>query len=91
MSIQSTGLSHWESSPPPITVSFQMAKKLSGLGLTKLWELAKEGRIEVVHVGRRTLITMRSLEALLTPRTASEPEQRRRGRPRKSSMAERMA
>jgi hypothetical protein len=42
MSIQSTGLGDWES---PLTVTFKTAKKLSGLGLTKLWELAKQGRM----------------------------------------------
>jgi hypothetical protein len=70
--------------PEPLTVTFPTGKKISGLGLTTLWKLGKEGRIELVHVGRRTLITFRSLKALLTPQAASEPEPRRkRGRPRK--------
>ena len=45
----------------PITVTFPTAKRLTGLGLTSLWKLAKEKRIEIVRVGRRTLITYRSL------------------------------
>jgi hypothetical protein len=35
-------ISDWES---PLTVTFKTAKKLSGLGLTKFWELAKQGRM----------------------------------------------
>ena len=86
MSIQSTGLSAWESAPAPLTVTFQTAKKLSGLGLTTLWKLVKEKRIEIVRIGGRSLITYRSLQALLTP-TASEPP-RRRGRPRKPTQGD---
>jgi hypothetical protein len=82
MSIPSTGLSDWDS---PLTVTFKTAKKLSGLGLTKLWGLAKQGRIELVHVDGRTLIWFPSLQALLTPRAASGPQllRPRRGRPHK--------
>jgi hypothetical protein len=69
----------------PLAVTFPTAKKITGLGLTTLWKLGKERRIELVRIGRRTLITMRSLEALLTPRAASEPQLLcpSRGRPRK--------
>jgi hypothetical protein len=72
--------------PPlePLTITFPTAKKISGLGLTTLWKLAKERRIKLVRVGRRTLIWFPSLKILLTPQAASEPEPRRkRGRPRK--------
>ena len=61
----------------PIAVTFATGKKLSGLGLTTLWKLASEGRIELVRVGRRTLITYRSLQALLTPQVGPEPTPRR--------------
>lgn len=70
----------------PIAVTFQTAKRISGLGLTTLWQLAKDKRIEVVHVGRRSLILYQSLERLLTPASeaCSAPEpRRRRGRPPK--------
>jgi hypothetical protein len=82
MFTQSTGLSDWES---PLTVTFQTARKLSGLGLTKLWGLAKQRRIELVYVDGRTLIWFPSLQALLTPRPASESQllRPRRGRPHK--------
>jgi hypothetical protein len=79
----------------PIALTFPDASRISGLGLTKLWELGREKRIEIVHVGRRTLITYRSLEKLLLPEladdgppslprdtTKAEPSHRRR-RPRK--------
>ena len=69
----------------PITVTFPTAKKITGLGLTTLWKLAKEKRIEIVRIGGRSLITYRSLQALLTP-TASEAP-RRRGRSRKPTQA----
>jgi len=86
MSIQPTGLSDWESAPAPLTVTFQTAKKLSGLGLTTLWKLVKEKRIEIVRIGGRSLITYRSLLALLTPTASEAPP--RRGRPRKPAQAE---
>jgi hypothetical protein len=90
VSIHSTGLSDSESAP--LTVTFQTAKKLSGLGLTKLWGLAKQGRLELVYVDGRTLIWFPSLRALLTPRPASDtqlPRPRRgRGRPRKAARLE---
>jgi len=56
--------------PKPITISFQTARKLSGLGLTKLWALAKANRLELVRVGRRTLIKFASLEKLLSGEAA---------------------
>jgi hypothetical protein len=72
-----------ESGFNPLAVTFSMAKKITGLGLTTLWKLGKEQRIELVRVGRRTLITFRSLQALLTPE--GNPQPRRRGRPRKQA------
>jgi hypothetical protein len=69
----------------PITVTVATARKISGLGNTTLWGLIKEQKLEVVHVGRRALITYRSLRALLAPsEAASEPFPRRRSRPRKN-------
>jgi hypothetical protein len=53
----------------PIAVTFAEARRISGLGLTTLWRLARERRIEVVRIGRRTLITYRSLAGLLLPST----------------------
>jgi len=68
---------------PVIAVTFPTAKRITGLGFTKLWQLGKEKQIEIVHVGRRALITFRSLEKLLLPATAPPHfPPRRRGRPR---------
>lgn len=53
--------------PKPLTVTVANARKISGLGNTTLWALIKAGKLETVHIGRRTLVTFRSLEALLTP------------------------
>jgi hypothetical protein len=78
-------LENTESELTPLAVTFRTAKKLSGLGFTKLWALAKQGRIQLVYVDRRTLISFPSLQALLTPQATSEPQLLRpsRGRPRK--------
>jgi hypothetical protein len=78
--------------PPfePITVTFPTGRAISGLGFTTLWKLGKEGRIQLVRVGRRTLITFRSLKVLLTPQTASDPAsqlRRKRGGLRKQAVS----
>ena len=51
----------------PITVTIAAARRLSGLGATTLWKLIKEKKLEVVKVGRRTLIVYETLERLLAP------------------------
>jgi excisionase family DNA binding protein len=51
----------------PLTVTVATAKKISGLGNTTVWGLIKQGKLEAVRIGRRTLVTFRSLEALLAP------------------------
>lgn len=68
---------------PPLAVTFPTARQLSGLGLTTLWRLARERQIEVVRIGRRTLITYRSLARLLLQPAPEPPQRRRRGRPPK--------
>jgi excisionase family DNA binding protein len=68
-------------SAKPITVTVATARKLSGLGNTTVWALLKGGQLDAVRVGRRTLITFRSLEALLSP--GSAPQCHGQGRPRK--------
>ena len=49
----------------PITVTIEGAKQATGLGTTKIYELINEGKLETVKVGRRTLIKVASLRALL--------------------------
>jgi len=88
VSILTTGLSDYEGAKP-LTVTVATAKRLSGLGNTTIWALIKDQTLETVHVGPRTLITYRSLEALLTPCLAPQARPRRgRGRLRKTGSAE---
>jgi len=65
----------------PLTVTVHTARKISGLGNTTIWKLIKERKLEAVYVGRRTLVTVRSLEQLLSPQDNSLP--RPKGRTRK--------
>ena len=53
--------------PPPrrLAYTFAEAGQASGLGQTSLWGMAGSGELEVVSVGRRKLITARSLEKRL--------------------------
>ena len=52
--------------PPPLTLTLHAARRLSGLGRTKLYQLMGDGRLESICVGRRRLIRYASLEALLS-------------------------
>jgi hypothetical protein len=68
MSVPSTGLSHHElHGQKPLTVTVTTARKLSGLGNTKIWELIKTHKLKTVSIGRRRLIVFASLEHLLSP------------------------
>ena len=84
MSIPSTAVSR--DSLKPITVTVAEAKRLSGLGHTKLWELIGSGVLETVRVGRRRLVIYASLCRLLAP--DGQSQLRRRGRPRKVTASE---
>lgn len=84
MSIPRTALSR--DSLKPITVTVAEAKRLSGLGHTKLWELIGSGVLETVRVGRRRLVIYASLCRLLAP--DGQSQLRRRGRPRKVTASE---
>jgi hypothetical protein len=64
----------------PLTVTVATARKISGLGNTTLWALIKDRRLQAVRIGRRTLITYCSLEALLAPDSGAEPKPRPRDR-----------
>jgi excisionase family DNA binding protein len=50
---------------PPLTVTVNEAKRISGLGRSKLYELIKQGRLESVRVDDRRLINWASLRRLL--------------------------
>ena len=49
----------------PITVTVKTARKLTGLGNTSVWKLIKDGRFRSVQVGKRRLIYLNSIKALL--------------------------
>lgn len=49
----------------PLAYSVSEACKVSSFGRTYLYQLIKEGRLEVRKFGKRTLITARSLRALI--------------------------
>lgn len=68
MSVPTTGLSHHElHGQKPLTVTIGTARKLSGLGNTKIWELIKHRKLDTISIGRRRLIVYASLERLLSP------------------------
>lgn len=49
----------------PQVVSVAQAKSLTGLGMTKLYELFADGTLSTVKVGRRRLVKISSIEKLL--------------------------
>jgi hypothetical protein len=76
MSIPSTGLSYHElHGLRPLAVSVSIARRLMGLGYTKIWEMIREKRLDVVRIDRRTLILYHSIERLLTPNDNEQPRQ----------------
>lgn len=54
----------------PLAVSVRTAATLLGVGTTTIWSLIATRRIEVIRIGRRTLATMSSLEALVASASA---------------------
>lgn len=49
----------------PLAYSVSEACKVSSIGRTYLYQLINEGRLEVRKIGKRTLITARSLRFLI--------------------------
>lgn len=54
--------------PEPITVSVATALRILGLGRSKFYELIQDEEIEVVKVGRRTLVLMASVRSFIESR-----------------------
>ena len=52
-------------SPDPLAYSEADACRVSSIGKTRLYALAKEGRLEMRKIGGRTLIPAASLRALI--------------------------
>jgi excisionase family DNA binding protein len=49
----------------PIAISVEEARKSLGIGRTKLYELVGQGRLKALKIGRRTLILVASIHALI--------------------------
>jgi excisionase family DNA binding protein len=86
MSIMSTGLSRVERSAggglKPLTLTVKATCALTGLGPTKVWQLIRDGRLEVVRVDGRTLVKFPSVERLLSPEQDEQPAPRKTPRKR---------
>jgi excisionase family DNA binding protein len=70
----------------PLAVTVKEASELTRLGVTSLYLLIKEGRLQSIKIGTKRLILISSIEALLRPEpkpAETAPVKRRRGRPRK--------
>ncbi len=46
-------------------VGVEVFREWVPIGKTLMWSLVKEGRLETVKIGRRTLITVESIERLI--------------------------
>lgn len=57
----------------PIALTISDTSKATGFGKTTTYKLINEGKLTAVKVGRRTLVTMASIKALLggAPTTAN--------------------
>jgi hypothetical protein len=61
----------------PLAVSVRTAAKLLGVGTTTMWGLVGSGsEVEVLRIGRRTLVTMASLERLVASGSAPSRQTR---------------
>jgi hypothetical protein len=49
----------------PLSVTVMQAKRLSGLGLSKIWQLIGDGRLESKRLDGRRMISYASLKRLL--------------------------
>ena len=49
----------------PLTVSVSDAARMIGLGKTRTWALIASGQLATVKIGRRTLVKVESLHALV--------------------------
>lgn len=53
----------------PITIRISTAVRISGISRSRIYELIQAGEIEIVKVGRATLIRYDSLQRLLGERS----------------------
>src|SRR5260370_18798429 len=77
-----------DGAPRPLTVTVKTACALTGLGATKVWQLIRDGRLDVVRLDKRTLIKFPSLERLLSPEQDEQPAPRKTPRRKRLTPAE---
>ena len=53
-----------------LSVSIADAGNSIGLGRSKIYELIKSGELKTIKIGRRTLVTVESIRALVDQKTA---------------------
>jgi hypothetical protein len=86
MSISSTGLSCDErlagAGLKPLSLTVKSTCALTGLGPTKVWELIRDGRLEVARIDGRTLVLYPSVQRLLSLNEQPPP----RNTPRKQKL-----
>ncbi len=51
----------------PVTISVNTAARTLGIGRTSIYALLKEGRLDSIKIGRRTLLTTASIHRLAQP------------------------
>jgi excisionase family DNA binding protein len=54
----------WEKKLEPLTVRVATAVRITGLSRSRIYELIQSGDLEIVKVGRATLIQYQSLKVL---------------------------
>ena len=59
-----------DAAPAPLCVRINVAARMIGIGRTKLYELIGKGEVDVVKVGKATLVTTASLNAMIERRRA---------------------
>jgi excisionase family DNA binding protein len=57
-----------EGNPAPLCVRVNVAARMIGIGRTKLYELIGNGEVETIKVGKATLVTTASLNAMIERR-----------------------
>ena len=75
----------------PITAPVNEFSRLSGLGISTVWQMMKDGRLESVAVGRRRLVVIDSYRRLIeeqreAPVAANPAMPKGRPRQRRNSM-----
>jgi hypothetical protein len=51
----------------PMTCTVKDASRISGLGVSTIWKLVAEGKLDTVRVYNRRLVVLASLRQVLTP------------------------